>query len=50
MNWSEIISKKKQRLKEDVPEIYECLIKVPDRWSEIEIEMDNNTVKDKIQP
>ena len=62
MKWSEIISKKKQRLKEeDFPEIYECLIKVPDRWREIGIylrlppatikviEIDSKTVKDKIQ-
>ena len=62
MKWNEIISKKKQRFKEeDFPEIYECLIKVPDRWREIGIylrlppatikviEIDSKTVKDKIQ-
>ena len=62
MKWSEIVSKKKQKLRqEDFLEIYECLIKVPDKWRDIAIylrlppttikciEMDNNTVKTKIQ-
>ena len=62
IKWSEIVSKKKLKLKqEDFLEIYECLIKVPDKWRDIAIylrlppatlkciEMDNNTAKTKIQ-
>ena len=62
MRWSEIVSKKEQQLKEDnFLEIYECLMKVPDKWREIGhylrlplatikvIDIDHNTVAAKIE-
>ena len=57
-----MVSKKEQQLKEDdFLEIYECLMKVPDKWREIGhyfhlplatmkvIDIDNNTVAAKIE-